>query len=48
MNNVAWLESKIKQASEEGNFQDWENYTKMLEQWEVTLDNCKNKNKQEG
>ena len=29
--NVLWLKSKIEQASQEGNYQDWENYSKMLE-----------------
>ncbi len=31
--NTSWIEGKIKQASEEGNFTDWENYTNLLEQW---------------
>ena len=29
-NNVAWLESKITEAAEAGNYPDWENYTAIL------------------
>ncbi len=32
VDNVKWLEGKIKEASEAGNYQDWENYTAMLKQ----------------
>lgn len=30
---IAYCERKVKDASEAGNYTDWQNYTALLEQW---------------
>ncbi|AUV59364.1 hypothetical protein CrRp3_cds14 [Citrobacter phage vB_CroP_CrRp3] len=30
---VAWCERMVANASEEGNYEDWQNYSTLLAQW---------------